>query len=121
MKQKLYSLLLVVFCQFMSFAQVGEVLNFDGTNDQVNLGNSLSAEIDPLNTITVEAWVYPTQNTGNGLIVGNYAYPSDNGQEQFMLRRDGTSYKFCLNDGITQKVVSAPTDFRILSGFTLLL
>jgi alpha-tubulin suppressor-like RCC1 family protein len=99
---------MVFLCQFLSYGQVGKVLNFDGTNDQVNLGNSLSAEIDPLNTITVEAWVYPTQLTAyNGCIVGNYAYPTDNGQLQFLLRRDGTSYKFIMNDGIGNKEVSA--------------
>ena len=113
MKLKLY-LLLVFLNQFLSFAQTGNVLNFDGTNDQVNLGNSLSSEIDPLNTITVEAWVYPTQLTSyNGLIVGNYAYPTDNGQLQFALRRDGTSYNFFVNDGPSIKGVSAPSSVNL--------
>ena len=109
MKQKLYFLLTILFTQFICLGQTGNALNFDGTNDQINLGNSLSAEIDPLNTITVEALVYPTSLTSyNGCIIGNYAYPTDNGQLQFLLRRDGNAYNFIINDGSGLKNVSAP-------------
>lgn len=95
MKQKLYLLLIISFTQFICLGQMGKALDFDGIDDRVNLGNSLSTLIDPLNTITVEAWVYPTQVTAyNGCIIGNYSYPTDNGQVQFSLRRDGNSYVF---------------------------
>jgi uncharacterized delta-60 repeat protein len=81
-------------------------LNFDGSNDRVDLGNSLSSEIDALNTITVEAYVRPTTLTGNGVVFGNYAYPTDNGQAQLLIRRDGANYNFFINDG-SLKVVTA--------------
>lgn len=82
-------------------------LNFDGINDIVNCGNSLNAALDPLNTITVEAWVKPTTNTGLGVIVGNYANPTG-GTMQFLMRRDNADYTFWVNgtSGVF-KVVSA--------------
>ena len=68
-------------------------LHFDGSNDLVNLGTSLNTVLDPLNTITVEAWVRPTTNTGLGVIIGNYANPNQSAM-QFLLRRDNNSYAF---------------------------
>ncbi|GGF09478.1 LamG-like jellyroll fold domain-containing protein [Flavobacterium limi] len=105
MKLKLYSLF---FITCLSFAQQATHLNFDGFNDQINLGNALSTTLDPLNKITVEAWVKPTNNTAqNGVIFGNYAYPTDNGLCQVLLRRDQNTYTFHVNDGISLKVVTA--------------
>ena len=68
-------------------------LNFDGADDLVNCGTSLNAVLDPLNTITVEAWVRSSTNTGLGVIVGNYAN-SNQSAMQFLLRRDANSYAF---------------------------
>lgn len=68
-------------------------LNFDGVNDLVNCGNALNSVLDPLNKVTVEAWVKPSTNTGLGVIVGNYASPTG-GQMQLLLRRDNASYTF---------------------------
>lgn len=68
-------------------------LDFDGANDVVNCGTSLNATLDPLNTITVEAWVKPSTNTGLGVIIGNYAN-SNQSSMQFLLRRDNNNYAF---------------------------
>lgn len=71
-------------------------LNFDGVNDIVNCGNTLNSVLDPLNTITVEAWVKPSTNTGLGVIVGNYANPTG-GNMQFLMRRDNANYTFWIS------------------------
>lgn len=80
-------------------AQTGAALNFDGT-DRVMLPLSISTNsLVGLNQICVEAWAKPISNTGNGIVVGNYASP--NPVIQFMLRRDGTSWTFFLGTGNT--------------------
>ena len=81
-------------------------LNFDGVDDLVNCGTSLNAVIDPLNTITVEAWVRPSTNTGLGVIIGNYAN-SNQTSMQFLLRRDSNSYSFWMQGTGTFKNVIA--------------
>ncbi|MGG9960751.1 LamG-like jellyroll fold domain-containing protein [Ferruginibacter sp. SUN106] len=80
-------------------------LNFDGSDDVVNLGTTINTAIDPLNKITVEAWVRPETNTGYGMIVGNYNSPGAG--LQFLLRRDGTGYSFWVDDGTGFKSVVA--------------
>ena len=82
-------------------------LNFDGVDDFVNCGTSLNSVIAPLNTITVEAWVKPSTNTGLGVIIGNYAN-SNQSSMQFLLRRDNNDYAFWIsgNPGVF-KVVNA--------------
>jgi len=87
--------------------QAATHLDFDGINDFVNCGTSLNSVINPLNTITVEAWVKPTTNTGLGVIIGNYAN-SNQSSMQFLLRRDNNNYAFWIsgNPGVF-KVVNA--------------
>ena len=72
-------------------------LNFDGANDNVNLGASLNTVLDPINTFTVEAWVRPETNTGKGIIIGNYGNVI--GTMQFLLRRDGGNFTFWVSAG----------------------
>ncbi|MES2863811.1 MAG: LamG-like jellyroll fold domain-containing protein [Bacteroidota bacterium] len=76
---------------------VASALNFDGSNDKVIIGNMLNTALAPINTVTVEAWVNPTNTTFNGVIVGNY-YNSNN-EMQFLLRRDFDTFTFWVNDG----------------------
>lgn len=90
----------------------GSSLNFNDTSDSVNLGTTLNSVIDPLNTFTAEAWVYPTalnNGLGNnvGVIIGNYNTAVID--MQFMLRRDASNYQFWINDSATTnyKAVSA--------------
>jgi large repetitive protein len=107
--KKLYAILLAIFLlPLLSRAQTGTHLHFDGSRNFVNLGNSICTTLDTLNTITVEAWVKPEINTGNGVIVGNYNFPTPNAQMQFLLRRDATTYTFWVNDGTGFKVVTTP-------------
>lgn len=84
----------------------GSALNFDGTDDKVVLGNAINGVLDPLNTITVEAWVKTTNDVFNGVIVGNYF--SSNNEMQFLLRRDGDQFALWVDDGTTgYKVVNS--------------
>ncbi|MBL7932894.1 MAG: choice-of-anchor D domain-containing protein, partial [Bacteroidia bacterium] len=88
-------------------ASPASALDFDNNNDYVNLGNGLTTLFDPLNTITLEAWVKPTSTVGLGSIVGNWQSPTS--VMQFLLQRSGD--KFCLHiDGGTgyQSLFSAP-------------
>jgi len=80
-------------------------LKFDGSDDKVVIGNTLNSILSPLNTITVEAWVNPTNTVFNGVIVGNY-YNSNN-EMQFLLRRDFDTFTFWVNDGTGYKVVDS--------------
>ena len=98
-------LMALLLLPLLSRAQTGTHLNFDGANDQINLGTSLNAVLDPLNTITVEAWVRPENTVFNGIIIGNYGSPAN--ALQFLLRRDGTSYRFFVDDGTGLKTVIA--------------
>ena len=75
----------------------GEALNFDGVNDRVNIGSSLNTILSSSNKITVEAWVNPSTNSGLGCIVSNYN--TSNADMQFLLRRDGSTYGFYLDNG----------------------
>lgn len=86
----------------------GAALNFDGVDDKVNIGNSLNTILSASNKITVEAWVKPTTNTGNGCIVGNHG--TSVGNMQFLLRRDAANFAFYVDNGTGfQSVVSAAT------------
>ena len=77
-------------------------LNFNAPGDVVDLGNGIATAIDPINTFTTEAWVYPTainNGLGNdfGMIVGNYN--TNFSSMQFMLRKEGANYVFWVNAG----------------------
>jgi len=93
MKLKLYLIFLLAITQFNVFSPTATHLNFDGVNDQVDLGNTLTTHFTGKNTITLEAWVKPSTNTGFGSTVGNFNFPSNSGM-QMLPRRDGTTYTF---------------------------
>ncbi|MBL7935112.1 MAG: hypothetical protein JNM51_04805, partial [Bacteroidia bacterium] len=76
----------------------GAALNFDGTDDRVNLGNGITTSLSGGTKVSVEAWVKPTSLSGLGCIVGNYATGSAN--LQILLRRQGTlNYEFWVGNG----------------------
>ncbi|AWM12789.1 hypothetical protein DI487_02155 [Flavobacterium sediminis] len=74
-------------------------LNFDGANDIVNLGTSLTTYFTGKTATTVEAWVRPETNSGLGVIAGNYDYPTSGLGLQMLLRRDNNGYSFWINGG----------------------
>lgn len=79
----------------------GGSLNFNDTTDSVNLGTAINSAIDPINTFTVEAWVYPTAlNNGFGHSIGSIIgnYNTQVVDMQFLLRKEGANYNFWVND-----------------------
>jgi hypothetical protein len=86
-----------------NYAQTGASLNFDGVDDNVNLGTSITSTLTNATVMTVEAWVYPTTNTGTGAIVTNHQSTT-----QFALRRIANNYDFMVGFG-TYNVTSSAT------------
>lgn len=110
MKKKYFLLFSFCLCIKMSFAQTGTHINFEGLNNQIIIGTSLNAIFDPLNTVTVEAWVKPSVNSGLGVIIGNYDNPSFNTQMQFLLRQDNNTFTFWVDDGTGFKSLTTPAN-----------
>jgi len=83
--------LLVLFFLFsffgnLTFAQApGNTLNFDGTNDYVNLGTTLS--FPNTTAFTIEAWA--SQKIGKGVMVVSKHNAGVDGQYDFMENSDG--------------------------------
>lgn len=82
-------------------------LDFDGVNQHVDFGNTLTTGLIGQSTITVEAWVNPSTTTGLGVIVGNYNYPINNNSMQFLLRRDNDAYTFWVDPGTGYTAVNS--------------
>ncbi len=99
----------------LSVCPTASALNFDGVNDKIEISNSINTILDPLNTITVEAWVKPTNIAFNGVIAGNYAAP--NNEMQFLLRRDGSTYTFWVDAGSGYQVVSSAPSSVVLNSW----
>jgi hypothetical protein len=75
----------------------GAALNLDGVDDLVNIGTTMNSTLDASSSLTVEAWVYPTDADAFGVIVGNYSTSAAG--MQFLLRRDGNSFTFWTDRG----------------------
>lgn len=79
----------------------GNILNFDGTDDGVDMGNPANFNITA--NITLEAWVYSTNTTGDQKIITKfgdvaldnaYALQTVNGEPQFYLDL-GAGWQVC--------------------------
>jgi hypothetical protein len=82
-----------------------EALNFDNSNDIVNLGTGLGTALVGGNKITVEAWVRPTASAGLDCIIGNYNNPNNN--MQFLLRKENmTNYRFWIGNSAISSYTS---------------
>ena len=70
---KKYLLILpILFLSGILLAQ-NNALDFDGTNDYVNLGSDINSQIG--NQITISAWIYPEANAyGDRGFITNYWY-----------------------------------------------
>jgi len=63
---------LFLFSATIASAQTNS-LNFDGVNDYIRVPSNPSHNVS--NAVTIEAWVYPTNNGwGNLVVKGNYGY-----------------------------------------------
>jgi hypothetical protein len=99
----------------------GEALNFDGVDDRVNLGTSITSSLAGGNRISVEAWVRNTSAANLGNIVSNYntSVPSNLG---FLLRRANTgvngNFEFYVGNGSTFVSVNTPANTNTLNVWT---
>jgi hypothetical protein len=85
----------------------GAALNFDGNDDYINTGVSITNALTGSNKMSAEAWVKPSVTGPIGSIVGNYNTPSSNSQMQFILRISGTSYQFFIGNGPSFSAVTS--------------
>ena len=94
------------------YSQAGAVsqnsLSFVGNaaSSNVNLGNSINSVLAGTNSITVEAWVYPTSTYNLQTIVGNYQ-----DEMQFLLRLDNLAPHFWISS-------PGSTNFSVAVGST---
>ena len=63
--------------QTFTITQTAAALNLDGTNDYVSIPNNSTLNIS--GAITVEAWVYPTKNSGIQNVISKSSNTSNNG------------------------------------------
>jgi len=85
----------------------GGALDFDGTNDEINAGNS--ASLDIVNAITVSAWVYRT-GLSDGIWIGIVAKGGFNLNRGFeLLINDDNDYP----DFIINNVQAVDTGFKL--------
>ncbi|MBI2722946.1 MAG: LamG domain-containing protein [Bacteroidetes bacterium] len=68
--------------------------SFDGSDDYIDLGTTITSSLTGQNKLTVEAWVYPNSTTGIHSIVGNHQGPT-----QFELRTDTNHFNFFIGFG----------------------
>lgn len=105
--KKTYSLLLLMTSLVMANAQ--NTLDFDGTNDYVDMGNDTSLQISG-KYITLEAWIYPTSwktNAYDGNIIAKEYNTSNYG---YMLRCGaGGKLNFALGDGSWHEITTSST------------
>jgi hypothetical protein len=93
--------------RIVAITPTNRALDVDGVDDYANVGNSLTAALNGLNKLTVEAWVKPTSLSGLGCIVGNYSSPVS-GNLQMLLRRNTNSYyEFWVGNGTTWNQVTS--------------
>ena len=92
--KKIYSISICLAIAFTSFSQ--NALDFDGTNDKIDVGNPASLQISGTN-VTVEAWVYPTA-WASLVWQGNVINQENNATNDGFMLRVGESGK--INFGI---------------------
>ncbi|MFZ4582785.1 MAG: LamG domain-containing protein, partial [Paludibacter sp.] len=81
-----------------AFAGPRQALDFDGSNDYVDCGNTMTTNLAGTHNFSVEAWAYLTASDGYfKTIIGNYGGHSD---LQFLLRIDGGIPRFFISNSL---------------------
>jgi hypothetical protein len=84
------------FKTFVNVPTPATHLNFDGSNDFVNLGTSLSTALNGTTALTLEAWINPSALNGWNNIITDY----DGSYHKFLLRvRNNNNIQFVLANG----------------------
>jgi hypothetical protein len=80
-------------------------LNFDGSNDFVNLGTSLSTALNGTTALTLEAWINPSVLNGWNNIITDY----DGAYHKFLFRvRNNNNIQFWVNNTALNSSFSVP-------------
>ncbi|MCW1149234.1 LamG domain-containing protein, partial [Flavobacterium lacisediminis] len=80
-------------------------LNFDGTNDFVNLGTPISTALNGATALTLEAWINPSVLNGWNNIITDY----DGTNRKFLLRvRNSNNIQFWLNGTALNSTFTVP-------------
>jgi hypothetical protein len=80
-------------------------LNFDGSNDFVNLGTSLSTALNGTTALTLEAWINPSALNGWNNIITDY----DGAYHKFLFRvRNNNNIQFWVNNTALNSSFSVP-------------
>ncbi len=80
-------------------------LNFDGANDYVNLGTSISSAINNTSTLTLEAWINPSALNGWNNIITDY----NGSYHKILLRvRNNNNIQFWLNSTVLNSAFTVP-------------
>ncbi|KIM09722.1 MAG: hypothetical protein KU29_00220 [Sulfurovum sp. FS06-10] len=93
------------FKTFVNVPTPATHLNFDGSNDFVNLGTSVSTGLNGTTALTLEAWINPSALNGWNNIVTDY----DGAYHKFLLRvRNSNNIQFVLNGTFLNTSFSVP-------------
>jgi hypothetical protein len=83
----------------------GNGLLFDGINDYVNLGNS--TYLNPVNQLTIEAWIKPNSISSNQYIVGKDRSGAGGNLQYIIGINSGGSVRFGIRTGTTNAFLNA--------------
>ncbi|MQP25286.1 T9SS type A sorting domain-containing protein [Flavobacterium sp. LMO8] len=80
-------------------------LNFDGSNDFVNIGSSIATALNGATALTLEAWINPSALNGWNNIITDY----DGAYHKFLLRvRNNNNIQFWLNGTVLNSSFTVP-------------
>ncbi len=89
-----------------AFSQVGNALDFDGIDDFVTVNSSITSATTS-QPLTVEAWIYPTNNSDTRVILSKY-YGGDSSKSNFIIARN-TDQKLLIGGNGTNAIASNAT------------
>ncbi|AWM14120.1 hypothetical protein DI487_09845 [Flavobacterium sediminis] len=93
------------FKTYVSVPTPATHLNFDGVNDYVNLGTSISTALNGATALTFEAWINPSVLNGWNNIITDY----DGAYHKVLLRvRNNNNIQFVLNGTFLNSPFSVP-------------
>jgi len=90
--------------------KIGQALNFDGTNDEVNLDNLTDFDFSQENAFTISAWVFPDgSNATDNVFSRGDSFSSADDTVYYLstLNTDGTRWRAAVSDGTNIELVNS--------------
>ena len=94
--------------RIVAISPKNRAFNFDGTDDFIDCGIAVTNALKGKDKFTVEAWVYPTQNTAGKSIIGNHQ-----SNTQFDIQQTIDKYTFFI--GFGSYAVSTASNSAVLN------